>query len=493
MIQLFRALSLFVVSALSAGAAFAQLSSTITVQRNFNVAPNAGSYSLVTAQCPAGYSVLSGGLDSLGSADIELSSHGPTFGGDRLINQPDGTRAATNGWLAAVINYGNRSWAVMVTAVCAPIAGARVVILSANVTAGSMTGSGTGSAEALCAAGEIATGGGVDSTNPEAMKVTSSSPFFGSGNSFLAGRTAGSNPAPVGWAGFVSNQGTSANGRVKVAAICVAPAQLNSNVVTVVSNPVGVRRGEDNGDAVICPAGYIAVGGGFDSNENNLHVLIGTISTPFYPGYGYAVDRPTGDYAAPGGWFASTFSHSALDDTRAMTIGVICAQVANIPAGSVVTVYEFYNTNLKHYFRTSSPTEAQAIDNGSAGPGWVRTGDNFIAYAPASGRPGLDVCRFYTFGANSHFYTAFADECNGLRNPNSGWVYEGLSFRIQLPATDGSCPAGTAKVYRLYNNRFAFNDSNHRFTTIFSEVGTLQAQGWQYEGVAFCSLNFSAG
>ncbi|MBK9609744.1 MAG: hypothetical protein IPO58_26475 [Betaproteobacteria bacterium] len=85
--------------------------------------------------------------------------------------------------------------------------------------------------------------------------------------------------------------------------------------------------------------------------------------------------------------------------------------VAAAPAGTLVIVYEFYNTNLKHYFRTSSAAEATGIDNGSAGQGWVRTGDNFTAYTPGIAAPGNDVCRFYTFGANSHFYTAFADEC----------------------------------------------------------------------------------
>jgi serine protease len=66
-------------------------------------------------------------------------------------------------------------------------------------------------------------------------------------------------------------------------------------------------------------------------------------------------------------------------------------------------------------------------------------------------------------------------------------VYEGLSFRIQLPA-GSTCGAGTIPVYRLYNDRFAFRDSNHRFTTLASEIPGMQAQGWIYEGVAFCAI-----
>ena len=478
--------------ALIANVAWAQLSTTMTVQRNFVVPPNRGSYSLVSAECPAGFSVLSGGLDSVGSADIELTAHGPTFGGDRLVNQPNATRSAAHGWLAAVINYGNRSWTVMVTAVCAQLTGVHVVINSASVTAGSTTtGSGAGTAEAVCPAGEVAIGGGVDVTNPESMKLTSTSPLYATGNAFLADRAPGTNPAAAGWSGYVSNQGTVAGGVMKVAAICVAPAQLNNNVITVVSQPVGVPQAQDNYGFLLCPAGFVALGGGFDSHD--LQVLIGTVSTPIYNGAGFALDRPSGDYAAPGGWLADTFSHSPTNDVRKMTVGLVCAQAANVTAGTLVTVYEFYNTVLKHYFRTSSPTEAAGVDLGSAGPNWVRTGDNFTAYVAGNVAPGSDVCRFYTFGANSHFYTAFASECSGLKAPNSGWVYEGLPFHIQLPASNGTCPTGTIKVHRLYNNRFAQNDSNHRFTTVFPEIASLQAQGWQYEGVAFCSLNYSAG
>ena len=473
---------------LSSATAFAQLSSTITVQRNFSIPPNARSYADISAGCPAGYVALSGGVDSLASADIELTALAPLFGTKGLLTQTDGTKTTgPDGWYASVINYGNGARTVMLTVVCAPITGVNVVIRSAGVTAGAATGSGTGTLAVACPAGMVVTGGGIDVTNPEAMKLTSSSPVYGTGNAFLVDRPVGTNPAAIGWSGYVSNEGPVAGGSMKVAAICAAL----SNVLTIVSGPVGVAQASDNGDALLCPAGFIAIGGGLDSKD--LHILIATVSTPFYNGYGYALDRPSGDYSAPAGWFANTFSHSGMNDVRNMTIGVICAQVATVPAASLVTVYEFYNTALKHYFRTSSLTEAMGIDNGSAGPGWVRTGDNLTAYAPGANFPGSDVCRFYTFGANSHFYTAFASECAGLKSPTSGWSYEGLSFHIQLPASDATCPAGTVKVYRLYNNRFAFNDSNHRFTTVFASIATLQQQGWQSEGVAFCALNYSAG
>ena len=469
--------------AISTGAA-AQLSATLTIQRNFSVPPNAGSYSDVNAPCPAGYVALSGGLDNLSSDDLEITTLAPTFGGSVLLAQADGTRGAPDGWYASVINYGSGNRLVMVTAVCAPISGVVAVIGSVGVTAGTGTATGTGFLAVSCPNGYVGTGGGLDVDRPEAMKIISTSPYYGTGNPYLADRTPGTNPAATGWVGLTSNQGPAA-GTMKVAAICAAL----TGVITEVSSPVTIVQGQHSGVALACPVGFIAIGGGLDSND--LHALIATVSTPVYNGYAYAADRESGDYPAPAGWFADTFSHSSSGNKN-LTVGLICAPVAAVPAGTVVIVYEFYNTNLKHYFRTSSAMEAGGIDGGLAGPGWMRTGDNFTAYMAESNSPGSDVCRFYTFGANSHFYTAFADECAGLKSPSSGWVFEGLSFRIQLPAAS-DCPDGTIPVYRLYNNRFAFTDSNHRFTTNSNNVAALQALGWNYEGVAFCALNFSGG
>ncbi|MBK9605856.1 MAG: hypothetical protein IPO58_05285 [Betaproteobacteria bacterium] len=162
-----------------------------------------------------------------------------------------------------------------------------------------------------------------------------------------------------------------------------------------------------------------------------------------------------------------------------------------------VTVFEFYNAALKHYFRTADPGEAAAIDNGAAGPGWSRTGDDFKAWAAfAYPNEGRQVCRFYGSmvpGPNSHFYTASAAECNGLkslavRTPNGvpRWNYEGLSFAIALPG-DAGCGATQVGIYRAYNNRADQNDSNHRYTTRQSEYQQLIAQGWAGEGIVMCA------
>jgi serine protease len=144
-------------------------------------------------------------------------------------------------------------------------------------------------------------------------------------------------------------------------------------------------------------------------------------------------------------------------------------------------VYEFKNTKLDHYFRTSSQAENSNVLNGSAGPGWVDTKDYFLAWRdPSLGA--APVCRFYSAQFNSHFYTASASECATVKT-NPVWSYEGIAYYAKLPV-NGSCPAQTKPIYRAYNNRA---DGNHRFTTDYSVIQSLVAQKWAYEGVVMCA------
>ena len=62
-----------------------------------------------------------------------------------------------------------------------------------------------------------------------------------------------------------------------------------------------------------------------------------------------------------------------------------------------------------------------------------------------------------------------------------------------MRARRATSEAGTVPVHRLYNNRFMFNDSNHRFTSDFANIAPLVVLGWTYEGIAFCALGYSAG
>ena len=158
------------------------------------------------------------------------------------------------------------------------------------------------------------------------------------------------------------------------------------------------------------------------------------------------------------------------------------------PLPGEALVQEFYNVPLDHYFITPYTAEADNIIlNGSAGPGWERTQLNFNAWQD-NGPTGVPVCRFYGTrgkGPNSHFFTADAGECAAVKK-DPGWTFEGTTMRVLL-TNDGVCPLDSRPVYRVYDNRFAKNDSNHRYLTSRSMTREMVGQGWLYEGTVFCA------
>jgi hypothetical protein len=155
------------------------------------------------------------------------------------------------------------------------------------------------------------------------------------------------------------------------------------------------------------------------------------------------------------------------------------------------TVVEFYNTILDNFFITANAAEQAAIQGGSAGPGWIVTGNAFSA-----GGPSL-VCRFYgsiTPGPNSHFYTIDPAECQELKDLQAStpatlkrWNFESNDF-ASAKTVGGGCPAGTLPVYRAYNDGFSRGiDSNHRITASQADYLLQVAHGWQAEGVVMCA------
>lgn len=156
------------------------------------------------------------------------------------------------------------------------------------------------------------------------------------------------------------------------------------------------------------------------------------------------------------------------------------------PPPTLVTITEYHNALLDHYFLSSSAEENDIIDRGGAGPGWSRTGETFHTVQPSPCGVSGAVRRFYNLGANTHFFTVEPEECGLLRRTDPGWLYEGDAFgAIRVPA-NASCPGKTTAVYRLYNNRWMFNDSNHRFVTRLELVEEMVVRGWVREGVAMC-------
>jgi|GEM_PF-2485960 len=165
----------------------------------------------------------------------------------------------------------------------------------------------------------------------------------------------------------------------------------------------------------------------------------------------------------------------------------------------LVTVTEFYNTELGHYFMTPSEEEANGIDQGSAGPGWVRTGEAFQAWSLLGSSSAANLCRLYgsvTPGPNSHFFTLSTQECSALLEleqttpaTKPRWNFEQYSFMAIPPAMEGPqpCPDDSQPVYRAYNGGFARGeDSNHRYVTDPALLEPMVQEGWVDEGVVFC-------
>ena len=81
-------------------------------------------------------------------------------------------------------------------------------------------------------------------------------------------------------------------------------------------------------------------------------------------------------------------------------------------------VVEFYNPGLDHYFLTATPNESASL-----GPGWIRTGVEWSAWASPFDAPDIaPVCRVNgaaTGVPGVVFYTASASECAiALEDPN---------------------------------------------------------------------------
>jgi hypothetical protein len=155
---------------------------------------------------------------------------------------------------------------------------------------------------------------------------------------------------------------------------------------------------------------------------------------------------------------------------------------------NVVTVVEFFNAQLGHFFITADVAEIAALDHGTL-RGWTRTGESFRVYsadAAATARIPT-MCRLYGLpaaGIDSHFFSSTSYECDEVvRRWPDFWVLETRSAfgaAIDPPASpDTTCGDGAVPLYRLYNNR---PDANHRYTTSRATRDQMLARGWILEG-----------
>lgn len=154
------------------------------------------------------------------------------------------------------------------------------------------------------------------------------------------------------------------------------------------------------------------------------------------------------------------------------------------PDDGLAPVVEYYAPALEHYFLTQDTDEVAGLDAG-AHPGWIRTGQSFLAYRPGQGG-GPNVRRFYglpSAGLDTHFFTNnMADYFYLYVGPKAAaWIQESYdAFELDFPSVaDGSCLPGELPVYRLWNQRV---DSNHRYTTDPAIRTQMIAKGYVAEG-----------
>jgi hypothetical protein len=180
-----------------------------------------------------------------------------------------------------------------------------------------------------------------------------------------------------------------------------------------------------------------------------------------------------------------------VDAPQLATLAILPLTGTGAEDPSTIDVVEFHNAADGQYFITAEPAEIAFIDGGGLGAAWTRTGMQFKAWRrdDTTVADALPVCRFFGtpgVGPNSHFYTAFADECAKVRlDPH--WQDEGIAFRARVPAVDGSCAAGSSAILRLWWAGGDTTASRHRYVSDATLVPPMQAAGWVLEGPVFCA------
>jgi len=226
--------------------------------------------------------------------------------------------------------------------------------------------------------------------------------------------------------------------------------------------------------------------GGVRSGANRPDLIVGAITTP-----GAYTDGKTDMYDL---LYPLYIQNTAQWDAMIADIAAYLGQVFGAVSATTPAI-EYHHSAFDHYFVTAIADEIAKLDNGTFA-GWTRTGLSFNVYHSTAPRAGsAPVCRFFSTSfapKSSHFYTPSANECATVKQ-NRDWQFEGEVFNVAPAAlADGSCPAGTLSVYRLYNNGQG-GAPNHRYTIDASVRSQMLAQAWIPEGygtlgVIMCSL-----
>ncbi|MBK7080556.1 MAG: VCBS repeat-containing protein [Betaproteobacteria bacterium] len=125
------------------------------------------------------------------------------------------------------------------------------------------------------------------------------------------------------------------------------------------------------------------------------------------------------------------------------TLAVQTYEMAAVPIPATISVVEYYNASLDHYFVTPLAAEQANLDAGLTPTRWVRTGKAFNAFESAAARSS-PVCRFYIPPAlgDSHFFGRGTTECASTAAKNPSFVLESPAFmHLTLPGAGPARPA----------------------------------------------------
>lgn len=198
-----------------------------------------------------------------------------------------------------------------------------------------------------------------------------------------------------------------------------------------------------------------------------------------------ASETPIGGFAvgdAPARIYESGDRLLVLNGNGASRDSLTIATKQNTIVGTDIAT-EFHHAGFDHYFHTASEIETRLLRDGLFRDDWQRTFEFWRVWTtPGPGRE--PVCRLFSEGyapRSSHFYTMVASEC-AERAAGGVWQLESTTaYYLALTDATGNCAAGTAPLYRVYNQSMS-GAPNHRLTASRAVRDRMVAQGWQAEG-----------
>ena len=249
------------------------------------------------------------------------------------------------------------------------------------------------------------------------------------------------------------------------------------------SNTGSLLAIRDSHTATLLPSGKVLVTGGIHFSARNGAEIYDPVSHTWSPTGNIGTPRFFGHTATLLADGKVLVAAGASEDNTPVALDTAELYDDGFPPPTSVPLIEYFHAGFGHYFITSIADEISKLDNGTFS-GWARTGLQFNAYAAPSANS-VAVCRFFSAAfapKSSHLYTPFATEC-AITQTGPAWTLESTdAFDIAVPAPDGSCAAGLAPVYRLYNNGQG-GAPNHRYTTDLGVRAQMIAQGWVPEGL----------